>query len=65
MKARIPIAISEWAARAICKRLKANQGNAGKAEGGSRTLIIPSTRVIQLLEKNLQMSHSKRENVKP
>lgn len=38
MKARIPIAISEWAARAIYKRFKANQGKAGKAEGGSRTL---------------------------
>lgn len=32
MKARIPTAISEWAARAIYKRLKANQG---KAEGGA------------------------------
>lgn len=62
MKARIPTAISEWAARAIYKRLKANQG---KAEGGSRTLLIPCTRVIQLLQKNLQMSHGKPENVKP
>jgi len=46
MKARIPAAISEGAARAIYKTLKANEE---KAEGGSTATLIPSTRAIQLL----------------
>lgn len=62
MKARIPAATFEWAARAMYKMLKANKG---KAEGESKAPLIPSTRAIQLLKKNLQNSHRKTENVKP